>query len=199
MEVRRMTARKDHIKRTWKIDYHAMARREPMPEGFMRWHEHDEYGWTVAHEAAANGHLPKGFDQWGWRTFKRGWTVAHVAARKGTLPEGFDRWEMADERGWTVAHEAASRGSLPAGFNQWDLRDEMRDTVAHVAACWGHLPEDFDRWDMIDTAGLTVADKAAMHKNLPAHVDRKKVNAIAYARCEENRKKLKAKGGPDDQ
>ena len=62
----------------------------------------DDTGWTVAHVAASEGHLPPDFDQWGLAD-DSGWTVAHEAASEGHLPPDFDRWEIADDTGWTVA------------------------------------------------------------------------------------------------
>jgi len=47
--------------------------------------------------------------------------VAHEAAANGTLPAGFDRWEIDDWAGWTVAQAAAEHGKLPAGFDRWEL------------------------------------------------------------------------------
>ena len=57
---------------------------------------------------------------------------AHEAAANGDLPEGFDQWDIADETGWTVAHVAAVHGRLPKNFDKWDLKDKSDVTVRQV-------------------------------------------------------------------
>jgi hypothetical protein len=84
------------------------------------------------------------------------------AAREGTLPEGFDQWHRADDKGWTVAHVAASYGYLPEEFKAWGtaawgLSNIDGYTVAHEAARAGILPEDFEYWAFKDKNGNTVA------------------------------------------
>jgi hypothetical protein len=89
---------------------------------------------------AKSGTLPPGFDRmWGLAN-ERGWTVAHEAAKHGHLPKGLDRWGLADEYGRTVAHVAAAHGHLPEGFKLWNLTDNGGQTVEEIARKCGHLP-----------------------------------------------------------
>ena len=72
---------------------------------------------------AETGNLPKGFDDWGMNEFEngKGRTLAHVAAANGHLPPDFSNWGGRDNQGNTVAHAAAANGHLPdESFNEWD-------------------------------------------------------------------------------
>jgi len=83
---------------------------------FVDWALCDEYGWTIAHQAAAYNHLPKNFSQWDLVEPDTGWTVAHEAAFWGYLPDNFNRWNLVDYNGDTVADVAKQAGYLPKDF-----------------------------------------------------------------------------------
>jgi hypothetical protein len=119
-----------------------------------------EFGtWTLAHEAAASGCLPAGFDRWEL-AHEKNVTVAHIAATGRHLPEGFSKWDLGDKWGSTVAHYAAWLYPLPAGFTQWELADCEGVTVAHVAGESGTFPVDVPdaALRLADRRGRTVAD-----------------------------------------
>ena len=48
-----------------------------LPPDFEEWGIANDYGWTVAHEAAYRGHLPPDFDRWTLATYN-GVTVRDV-------------------------------------------------------------------------------------------------------------------------
>ena len=125
------------------------------------WDIEDEFGWTIAHEAAYRQLLPiRSFRHWTmtdgldrpvafiaaehcydipiespcWDVYSEVYdeTAAHVGARYGTLPRDFYNWGMADSTGWTVAHEAAKYGNLPEHFKNWNLTNKSHITVKGV-------------------------------------------------------------------
>ena len=83
------------------VAHHATVRNLIPKNGPHLYQIKDEYGWTVAHVAAAHGYLPEDFDQWELCNIS-GWTVAHEAARYNSLPKYFDKWELATKNGYTV-------------------------------------------------------------------------------------------------
>ena len=153
----------------------AIVRSPDFPANVRDWAECDEYGWSIAHEAANEWKLPEGFDQWEI-AYDKSFTVAHVAARQGSLPKGFDKWDLMEEYGWSVAHEAARFGTLPEDFDRWDIGAGSGWAVAHEAAINGTLPKGFDKWDMTTDYGSTVYDIAKKYGHLPKGVraERKK-------------------------
>ena len=83
-------------------------------ESFVDWDLCDENGWTVAHEMASRGHLPKSFSQWGLCD-NFAWSVAHQAAYSGNLPANFhkdfpDGWILEDNAGHSVKEWAIQYG-----------------------------------------------------------------------------------------
>jgi hypothetical protein len=93
------------------------------------------FGWTVAHECARYGTLPKNFDKWSLRETAQGQTVAHIFAQHSDdpFPSDFDQWDMVNNDGWSVAHFAAAHGKLPKDFDQWNLIHPGGKTVRNIA------------------------------------------------------------------
>ncbi len=129
----------------------------------------NEDGWTVAHELARKGTLPK---KWITEELLRvednelGTTIAHELAYSGTLPEEFitdNLLRIKDWVGWTVAHELAWEGTFPKEkITDELLRVKNNDglTVAHSLAQSGTLPEKFVTDELLrmkDKYGRTVA------------------------------------------
>jgi hypothetical protein len=169
-------------------DAHALVSTVGPPTGFKQWGLADSSGWTVAHCAAAYGHLPADFDQWELAD-ERGRTVAHHAAWHGRLPVGFDRWDIADSTGWSIAHEAAKRGHLPADFNLWGMLDSQGVTVLRVVLdCMGrstgnragfsYLEAISKRWDKEKPLCETDADWEVFKQELPEVYYKHAVNEV---------------------
>lgn len=130
---------------------------------FYKWDLADKDGWTLAHEAAMYGRLPKKFrnmDRILYLYDKKGMSVIKLCVFRGDLPDGFDNWSYTENEkyGWSLAHVAAFWGTLPKSFDQWRIADAKGWTVAHEAAKYDNLPKDFSQWDLKDNKGVTVAD-----------------------------------------
>ncbi len=78
---------------------------------FPYWNLADDFGRTVAHEAAKYGTLPEDFDKFGLST-KKGWTVAHEYVKHGHLPKGFYVLDYADNNGLSVKKLAILNGLI---------------------------------------------------------------------------------------
>lgn len=85
-------------------------------------------------EMAGRGAMPEDFTEWDLAT-PQGWTLAHEAVANGwPLPDGFRQWSLADNAGWSVAHEAATKGLLPEDFVEWKIKEALsKKTVLDVA------------------------------------------------------------------
>jgi hypothetical protein len=137
--------------------YEVPAKDGLLPSDFMGWGIRDEYGWTIAHEAAMHGRLPDDFDQWQLAT-RVGWSVAHEAAKKGNLPADFDKWDIANNSGLKVADLAREQ------YAQWRIKAEFGHSDAELEGgrfIWRSfnyhlraismsfgcpLPDDFVQW-----------------------------------------------------
>lgn len=157
----------------WTVAHEAAAS-GMIPEGFDRWAMTNKYGTAVAFTAAGEREIPEWFTEWEIRE-GAGWSVAHHAAANNCLPAGFDRWDIADFRDWTVAHEyAQANDEMPEGFDQWELQDVNGLSVAHIFACNPDcvFPEGFDKyWGLRNKQGVTVAEYVLTDRDLPADFD----------------------------
>mgnify|MGYP005858664235 CR=1 FL=1 len=117
-------------------DIVAIVASPEFPSNVREWSLCDRAGWSIAHEAAKQGKIPNGFNQWEIADRIAATSVAHVAARYGNLPKGFDCWELKARHGWTVAHEAALFDNLPDCFDLWELQRDDGMTVMDVYEIW---------------------------------------------------------------